>query len=143
MTLRYGALSSVLEIIRADRSFTPHWLSAFSNNHRALRCSSFRLSVLKVRISSQSISVRVVGSIGRIRQVATSKRVFCSSSIKSNFTPNASPSPVESEFLILRNWSHCLQSKAFQCNNRSIVITDNQYIMNSNSSIFNMGTYRT
>lgn len=141
MTLRYGALSSVLEIISAVRSLSPHSLYACSNNHRALRCSSFRLSVLKVRISSQSINVSVVGSIGRTRQVATSKRALCSSSIKSNLTSTTSPSAVESEFLILWNWSHGLQSKSFQCNNRSIIITDDQDIMDRNSCVFNMGTY--
>ena len=141
MTLRYGARSSVLEIMSAEISLRPHSTNACSNNQRALKCSSFLLSVLNVRISSQSISVSVVGSIGRIRQVATSNRILCPVSMKSNSAFNTSPSAVESELLIVRNWSHCLQTKSFQCNNWSVIITNNQYIMDSNSCIFNMGTH--
>ena len=143
MTLRNGALSCVLEIMSGERSLRPHAPNACSNNQRALRCSSLRLSVLKVRISSQSTRVRVEGSIDLIWQVATSRRTSPFSSMKSNVAFNASPLAFECEFLIIRNWCHCLQSKASHSNYRRFIIANNQDIVDSDSCIFDMCTYRT
>ena len=88
-------------------------------------------------------SVKVEGLIDLIWHVATSRRILSFSSMKSNVAFNPSPLAFECEFLIIRNRCHSLQSKASHSNYRRFIIANNQDIVDSDSCIFDMCTYRT